>query len=161
MCDLPHSPASSHNLPQHHNLPQSPLARFTLFAPTCPPISSPTRSFTAALGGSGTQEENRKVALYYEGKGDALRAGEFWFSCKDYSKALRLFLQCGERAVDQAIEVVGRARSDMLTHQLIDFLMGETDGVCHRPLDLTSTSTSPYLTSPHLTIPYLPWPYLT
>jgi len=90
-------------------------------------------TFTAALGGSGTQEENRKVALYYEGKGDALRAGEFWFSCKDYSKALRLFLQCGERAVDQAIEVVGRARSDMLTHQLIDFLMGETDGVPKDP----------------------------
>ena len=53
--------------------------------------------------------------------------------CKEHSKALRLFLQCGERAVDQAIEVVGRARSDMLTHQLIDFLMGETDGVPKDP----------------------------
>lgn len=27
-----------------------------------------------------------------------------------------------------ALQVVGRARSDTLTHQLIDFLMGETDG---------------------------------
>ena len=33
----------------------------------------------------------------------------------------------------QAIEVVGRARSDMLTHTLIDFLMGETDGVPKDP----------------------------
>ena len=90
-------------------------------------------TYTTALGGSGTLDENRKVALYYETKGDALRAGEFWFSCKEYSKALRLFLQCGERAVDQAIEVVGRARSDMLTHTLIDFLMGETDGVPKDP----------------------------
>ena len=30
-------------------------------------------------------------------------------------------------------EVVGRARSDMLTHQLIDFLMGENDGVPKDP----------------------------
>jgi len=90
-------------------------------------------AFTTALNSQGTPDENRKVAVYYESKGDALRAGEFWFSCKEYSKALRLFLQCGERAVDQAIEVVGRARSDMLTHQLIDFLMGETDGVPKDP----------------------------
>ena len=89
--------------------------------------------YTQSLGGAGTHEENQKVALYYEGKADALKAGEFWFACKEYTKALRLFLQCSERAVDQAIEVVGRARSDMLTHQLIDFLMGETDGVPKDP----------------------------
>jgi len=89
-------------------------------------------TFTAALG-TGTTDDNRKVAVYYESKGDALKAGEHWLLCKDYSKALRLFLQCGERAVDQAIDVVGRARSDMLTHQLIDFLMGETDGVPKDP----------------------------
>ena len=29
--------------------------------------------------------------------------------------------------------MVGRARSDLLTHQLIDFLMGETDGVPKDP----------------------------
>ena len=33
----------------------------------------------------------------------------------------------------QAIEVVGRARSDVLTHMLIDFLMGETDGIPKDP----------------------------
>jgi hypothetical protein len=41
--------------------------------------------------------------------------------------------QCGEREVDQAIDVVGKARNDMLTHMLIDFLMGETDGVPKDP----------------------------
>lgn len=90
-------------------------------------------AYTAALGGNGLVNENKKVALYYEGKADFFKAGEFWFACKDYSKALRHFLQCGERAVDQAIEVVGRARSDILTHTLIDFLMGETDGVPKDP----------------------------
>ena len=43
-------------------------------------------------------------------------------------KALNLYLDCGEREMDRAIEVVGKARSDMLTHTLIDFLMGERDG---------------------------------
>ena len=90
-------------------------------------------TFTHTLGTSGTQQENKEVAVYYEKKGNAQKAGEFWLICKEYAKALRLFLQCGDRAVDQAIEVVGRARSDMLTHQLIDFLMGETDGVPKDP----------------------------
>jgi WD repeat-containing protein 19 len=38
-------------------------------------------------------------------------------------------LQCGDKEVERAIEVVGKARNDMLTHTLIDFLMGDTDGV--------------------------------
>jgi len=90
-------------------------------------------AYTAALGKDGTFEEYKRVAQYYDSNGNPLKAGEYWFQCKDYTKALRLFLQCGERAVSQAIEVVGRARSDMLTHTLIDFLMGETDGVPKDP----------------------------
>lgn len=46
-----------------------------------------------------------------------------------YARALKLFLQCGDKEVERAIEVVGKARNDMLTHTLIDFLMGDTDGV--------------------------------
>jgi WD repeat-containing protein 19 len=46
-----------------------------------------------------------------------------------YARALKLFLQCGDKEVERAIQVVGKARSDMLTHTLIDFLMGETDGL--------------------------------
>ncbi|KAL1529596.1 hypothetical protein AB1Y20_000539 [Prymnesium parvum] len=90
-------------------------------------------TFTQAGQGSFSLEENKKIAQYYETNGEFKSAGEYWFICKDYSKALRLFLQCGERAVDQAIDVVGRARSDILTHQLIDFLMGESDGVPKDP----------------------------
>ncbi|CAN0571238.1 unnamed protein product, partial [Ectocarpus sp. 12 AP-2014] len=46
---------------------------------------------------------------------------------------LKLFLQCGKQEVEAAIAVVGKARNDMLTHTLIDFLMGETDGVPKDP----------------------------
>lgn len=90
-------------------------------------------TFTAAGASGFTPEENKKVAQYYEAAGDFKSAGEYWFICKEYTRALRLFLQCGERAVDAAIDVVGRARNDMLTHQLIDFLMGESDGIPKDP----------------------------
>jgi len=33
------------------------------------------------------------------------------------------------QSIELAIETVGQANDDALTHQLIDFLMGETDGM--------------------------------
>jgi WD repeat-containing protein 19 len=53
--------------------------------------------------------------------------------CAQYPKALKLFLQCGENAIDKAIDVVGKAKNDALTHQLIDFLMGESTGLPQDP----------------------------
>jgi hypothetical protein len=50
-----------------------------------------------------------------------------------YNRALKLFIQCGDREIDAAIEVVGKSQSEGLTHQLIDFLVGETDGVPKDP----------------------------
>ena len=100
------------------------------------------------------------IAEYYQNQQDWGKAGEFYALCAQYHKALKLFLQCGESEMDkvshrsfvgtalhlisspccflisprhQAIDVVGKARSDMLTHTLIDFLMGETDGVPKDP----------------------------
>ena len=90
-------------------------------------------ALATALGKEGTPDEYKRVAAYYESKGQHQKAGKYWLVVKDYPRALRLFLACGEAAVDDAIEVVGRARSDLLTHQLIDFLMGETDGVPKDP----------------------------
>ena len=34
-----------------------------------------------------------------------------------------------DQAIELAIECIGKARSDALTHQLIDFLMGDPDGI--------------------------------
>ncbi len=42
-------------------------------------------------------------------------------------------MQCGDREVDAAIEVVGKSQNEALTHQLIDFLMGEKDGIPKDP----------------------------
>ena len=49
--------------------------------------------------------------------------------CGQYSRALKLFIQCGNDEIDSAIEVVGKSQNENLTHQLIDFLVGEKDGV--------------------------------
>ena len=46
---------------------------------------------------------------------------------------MKHFLQCpatdDDRAIDMAIETVGRANDDQLTHMLVDYLMGEPDGM--------------------------------
>jgi WD repeat-containing protein 19 len=43
-----------------------------------------------------------------------------------------MFLQCpsnDEAAIELAINTIGEAKNDSLTHELIDFLMGERDGI--------------------------------
>ena len=57
----------------------------------------------------------------------------YYAMCGHYPRALKLFIQCGDREIDAAIDVVGKANSDTLTHQLIDFLVGEKDGVPKDP----------------------------
>jgi hypothetical protein len=57
----------------------------------------------------------------------------FYALCGQYARALRLFMQCGDREIDAAIEVVGKSQNESLTHQLIDFLVGEKDGVPKDP----------------------------
>jgi WD repeat-containing protein 19 len=84
--------------------------------------------YTSVLGDKISPDDAREVAHYYETQNDLGKAGQFYSLCGQYNRALKLFLQCGDREVDKAIEVVGKARNDMLTHMLIDFLMGETDG---------------------------------
>lgn len=38
-------------------------------------------------------------------------------------------MKCGDSEIDAAIDVVGKSQNENLTHQLIDFLVGEKDGV--------------------------------
>ena len=53
--------------------------------------------------------------------------------CGQFAKALKLFMQCGDREIDAAIDVVGKSQNEALTHQLIDFLVGEKDGMPKDP----------------------------
>lgn len=51
--------------------------------------------FEDALGEDGTPEQYANIAKYYETKQDWSKAGEFYTTCGQYYKALKLFLQGG------------------------------------------------------------------
>ena len=89
--------------------------------------------FEDVLGDKGTTKDYEAIAKYYETKHNMPKAAHYYSMCTLYHKALKLYMQSNEEYIDKAIEVVGKARSDMLTHSLIDFLMGEADGVPKDP----------------------------
>ncbi|KAJ3283607.1 WD repeat-containing protein 19 [Borealophlyctis nickersoniae] len=79
-----------------------------------------------------THEELLNIASYFEHKRDYLSAGKHLLHCGEYPRALKMFLLCSAAdgaSIELAIETVGLAHNDSLTHQLIDYLMGETDGL--------------------------------
>eukprot|EP00931_Biecheleriopsis_adriatica_P005604 TRINITY_DN107098_c0_g1_i1.p1 TRINITY_DN107098_c0_g1~~TRINITY_DN107098_c0_g1_i1.p1 ORF type:complete len:1382 (+),score=320.21 TRINITY_DN107098_c0_g1_i1:79-4224(+) len=86
-------------------------------------------TFEAGLGDSGTPAQHRAIAKYYEQRNLLANAAKHYALCEEYPMALKLYLKAGEKEIDKAIEVVGKARSDALTHTLIDYLMGESDNV--------------------------------
>lgn len=90
-------------------------------------------TFAQILGDRISVERAAKVAQHYEQLQAPAKAAEFYQVCGNYHKALRLFLQCGDAELTRAIDVVGKARNDMLTHTLIDHLMGENDGIPKDP----------------------------
>uniref|UniRef100_A0A3Q3ED44 WD repeat-containing protein 19 n=1 Tax=Labrus bergylta TaxID=56723 RepID=A0A3Q3ED44_9LABR len=85
------------------------------------------------IGPEATQEDYQSIALYFEGEKKHLQAGKFFQKCGQYSRALKHFLKCpsieDNLAVEMAIETVGQAKDLSLTNQLIDYLMGESDGM--------------------------------
>ncbi|RLN52430.1 hypothetical protein BBJ29_007206 [Phytophthora kernoviae] len=104
--------------------------------------------FAATLGQENMSASRAsQVAEHFE-KTSPERAAEFYQAAGNYHKALRLLLACSgaggggaasgsgsaaDSALVRAIEVVGAARNDMLTHTLIDHLMGEQDGIPKDP----------------------------
>ncbi|KAL3996433.1 class B basic helix-loop-helix protein 2 [Sarotherodon galilaeus] len=85
------------------------------------------------IGSEATQEDYQSIALYFEGEKKHLQAGKFFQKCGQYSRALKHFLLCPNTednlAIEMAIETVGQAKDSSLTNQLIDYLMGESDGM--------------------------------
>lgn len=85
------------------------------------------------IGSDATLEDYQSIALYFEGEKNHLQAGKFFQKCGQYNRALKHFLKCptteDNLAIEMAIETVGQAKDDNLTGQLIDYLMGESDGM--------------------------------
>ncbi|XP_069058187.1 WD repeat-containing protein 19 isoform X2 [Pleurodeles waltl] len=80
-----------------------------------------------------TNEDYQSIALYFEGEKKHFQAGKFFLLCGQHARALKHFLKCpsteDNAAIEMAIETVGQAKDDLLTNQLIDYLMGESDGM--------------------------------
>lgn len=86
-------------------------------------------AYAEALGERGSNEEYLTLARWFEGQQQFEKAGRLYERCEQWAQALKLYLRCGGAMLDRAIEVVGRAGNDELTAQLVDHLMGESDGV--------------------------------
>jgi len=86
-----------------------------------------------ATGQVHSTQTHISIANYYEGRSLFPMAAKHYDFAGEYQLSLKLYLKCGEKYINQAIDVVGRAQNDSLTHSLIDFLMGETDNVPKDP----------------------------
>lgn len=90
--------------------------------------------FTKQLGDKGTKEQWLAIANYYEGKNAYGLAGNFYAKCGMPKRAVELYLRSGsDEHIQAAIEVVGSARDEELTGELIDYLVGERDGIPKEP----------------------------
>lgn len=79
------------------------------------------------------------LALYFEQERNYLYAGKYWFHAKEYNKAMKLLLRVAKsnseenEALSTAIDVVASSNDESLANQLIEYLLGEVDGVPKDP----------------------------
>lgn len=87
--------------------------------------------YADVIGDDATPEDLIAIAQHFEKTGDILQAGRFWMRAGDYNKAVKLLLKCNSEDgshIDLAIEAVSAAHQDNLQQQLINYIMGESDG---------------------------------
>lgn len=79
------------------------------------------------------------LAQYFENEKYTLLTGKYYFLAKEYSKALKLLIKAStfgneeQQALSLAIDCVASSNDDKLATQLIEFLLGETDGKPKEP----------------------------
>lgn len=79
------------------------------------------------------------VATHFENERNSLLAGIYWFHAKEYSKAMKHLLKAAKsnskenEAITAAIDVVASSKDESLSNQLIEFLLGESDGLPKDP----------------------------
>lgn len=77
-------------------------------------------------------DEHLRIAQYYEGKSHHGKAARHYEKAEQHSKALKLYMLEGEKMIPDMIEMVAKVKVDALTHELVDYLMGE-DGTPKEP----------------------------
>ncbi|CAH0560259.1 unnamed protein product [Brassicogethes aeneus] len=79
------------------------------------------------------------IAQYFENDKNFIQAGKYWFHARSYQKAMRLLLKAAKSnakendALTIAIDVVASSKDELLASQLIEYLLGETDGLPKDP----------------------------
>ncbi|XP_053681434.1 WD repeat-containing protein 19 [Anopheles nili] len=79
------------------------------------------------------------LAEFFDNEKYTLLAGKYYFLGKDYSRALKLLLKAASVGNDEntslslAIDCVATAGDEKLSNQLIEYLLGESDGVPKDP----------------------------
>ncbi|XP_063720528.1 WD repeat-containing protein 19-like isoform X2 [Symsagittifera roscoffensis] len=96
------------------------------------------KTYASILGDDVSEEDYKSVAVYFETEEkDPFLAGKFFYKSKQYPRAVKHLLRCpitpatendpNINPIEIAIKAVGEADDEVLTHQLMDFLMGEFD----------------------------------
>uniref|UniRef100_A0A7S3IIZ4 IFT121-like zinc finger domain-containing protein n=1 Tax=Strombidium inclinatum TaxID=197538 RepID=A0A7S3IIZ4_9SPIT len=78
-------------------------------------------------------DEHLKIAQYFEGKSEWGKAARHYEKSENFQKALKLYISEGESRIPDMIEMVSKVKIDALTHELVDYLMGETDNIPKEP----------------------------
>lgn len=79
------------------------------------------------------------IALYFENEKNLLLSGTYWYYAKEYNKALKYLISAAKSnskenaAISTAIDVVASSKNEQLSNKLIDYLLGETDGLPKDP----------------------------
>lgn len=92
--------------------------------------------YSDLVSGGIDGEELKSTAAYFEQHEQFYQAGKCFMKTGDYNNALRLFLLAPvsqPEALELAIDVVGKSKSEELTARLLSFLIGETDGTAKDP----------------------------
>ncbi|XP_064484193.1 WD repeat-containing protein 19-like [Ornithodoros turicata] len=85
------------------------------------------------IGENGSPDDFYNIASYYEEAKNSFQAGKFYIMAGQHRKAIKFLLKAAEKdnseAISLAVQAVAAANDDQLTRQVIEFLMGETDGM--------------------------------
>lgn len=88
-----------------------------------------------SLGKEANPEEYESVALHFENENNNYLAGKFYLLASSYAEALKHLIkkhvnnEIEAKAIELAVECIGKANNEGLTNILIEYLMGDHDGM--------------------------------
>ena len=84
----------------------------------------------------GNLSNFRTIAIYYEQENNLLKAGKFYCIAQAYKKGVKHLLEAAKTSLEHenesltiAIDAAAQARDEHITRLILDFLMGENDGI--------------------------------